>query len=84
MKVAELQSGMLICPVEGMQWVKRQNTLCVEPLERNIFRGYMYPRMPLSTRVAMYIDNVPYDQREDIIGSQGSVGREGGYNGRVR
>ena len=74
MKVAELQPGMLIQPVEGMQWVKRQSTLCVEPMGRNMFRGYMYPREELGATVAMYIDNVPYAQREIVPDLEGTWG----------
>jgi len=72
MKVAELQPGMLIQPVEGMQWVKRQSTLCVEPMRSSMRTSIA--REELGATVAMYIDNVPYAQREIVPDLEGAWG----------
>ena len=74
MKVAELRSGMLIRPVEGMKWMKRQNTLCVEPLERQTFGWGADVVMDMGVAIAMYVESLPFTSREKVANLKGSWG----------
>ena len=64
MKVKELTVGMLIQPISGMRWVKRQNTLGVEPDYRKIWKYHSHKPLPMGRGPAMYVDNMPAKQRE--------------------
>ena len=55
MKVGELIPGMLIRPAPGMRWVKRQDTLNVEPEHRKIWKYHGKPPIPLGTIPAIYM-----------------------------
>ena len=74
MKVGELHRGMLLRPVAGMQWVKRRNTLCVEPVGRETYRFHYDPPTEMGTMVAMYVDRVPRVRRDKVTSLEQSWG----------
>lgn len=75
MKVAELVPGMLVRPVDGMRWVKRQNTLNVEPEYRKLWKYQSHAPQPMGTLPAMYICYKPAPMR--------IVEGLGGYGARI-
>ena len=55
MKVGELTPGMLIRPISGMRWVKRQGTLNVEPEYRKIWKYHSHEPQPMGSLPAVYV-----------------------------